>query len=210
MAIRLKTKFHTRGQRSPATLASVVAVLAWKLALESIKRMRKADYDIDAGRPYFDFVCEFLAFLAVCADRIAYRELDAAERVEFTTVLAQNIGRFVEENNIMLLGEATFHQVHGGVATNAPVSRWDEFNREYAAIRGHGFERPRVPFTLKVAPGAADRGPRARAAEPRDHPLRPPALRRKPGDRGDFCSRSHWLPLARVNVTVTPSGPLAT
>lgn len=106
MAIRIKSKFHTAGQRSPKTLASVVAVLAWKLAIESIKRMRKADYDIDAGRPYFEFVCEFLAFLAVCADRVAYRELDEAERVEFTTALAQNIARFVEENNIMLLGAA--------------------------------------------------------------------------------------------------------
>lgn len=106
MAIRLKTKFHTKGRRSPATLASVVAVLAWKLALESIKRMRKADYDIDPGRQYFDFVCEYLAFLAVAADRVAYRELDDEARVEFTSVLARNIGRFVEENNIMLLGEA--------------------------------------------------------------------------------------------------------
>lgn len=106
MAIRLKTKFHTKGQRSPATLASVVAVLAWKLAIESIKRMRKADYDIDLGRQYFDFVCEFLAFLAVSADRVAYRELNEDARVEFTTVLTRNIGRFVEENNIMLLGEA--------------------------------------------------------------------------------------------------------
>lgn len=106
MAIRLKTKFHAKGQRSPATLASVVAVLAWKLAVESIKRMRKADYDIDPGRQYFDFVCEFLAFLAVSADRVAYRELDEDARVEFTTVLTRNIGRFVEENNIMLLGEA--------------------------------------------------------------------------------------------------------
>ncbi len=106
MAIRIKTKFHSSGQRSAATLASVVAVLAWKLAIESIKRMRKADYDIDIGRPYFDFVCEFLVFLAVCADRVAYRELDAADRIEFTTALAQNIARFVEENNIMLLGAA--------------------------------------------------------------------------------------------------------
>jgi hypothetical protein len=106
MAIRLKTKFHTKGQRSAATLASVVAVLAWKLAIESIKRMRKADYDIDTGRPYFEFVCEFLVFLAVCADRVAYRELDEGDRVEFTTSLAQDIARFVEENNIMLLGDA--------------------------------------------------------------------------------------------------------
>jgi len=106
MAIRIKTRFHAAGDRSPATLASVVAVLAWKLAIESIKRMRRADYDIDVGRPYFDFVCEFLAFLAVCADRVAYRELDEAARVEFTTALARSIARFVEENNIMLLGEA--------------------------------------------------------------------------------------------------------
>lgn len=106
MAIRLKTKFHTPGQRSPATLASVVAVLAWKLAIESIKRMRKADYDIDPGRPYFDFVCEYLAFLAVAADRVAYRALDGAARGEFTSALVNNLARFVEENNIMLLGEA--------------------------------------------------------------------------------------------------------
>lgn len=106
MAIRLKTKFHTKDQRSSATLASVVAVLAWKLAIESIRRMRKADYDIDIGRPYFDFVCEFLVFLALSADRIAYRELDETERIEFTTSLAQNIARFVEENRIMLLGDA--------------------------------------------------------------------------------------------------------
>ena len=106
MAIRLKTKFHSQGRRSPATLASVVAVLCWKLAIESLKRMRKADYDIDAGRPYFDFVCEFLAFLVVSADRVAYRELDEEGRVEFTSTLARNAGRFVEENNIMLLGEA--------------------------------------------------------------------------------------------------------
>jgi hypothetical protein len=106
MAIRIKTKFHAAGQRSAGTLGGVVAVLAFKLAIESIKRMRKADYDIDAGRPYFDFVCEFLAFLVVCADRVAHRELDTDDRVEFTTALAQNVARFVEENNIMLLGEA--------------------------------------------------------------------------------------------------------
>lgn len=106
MAVRLKSKFHTPGQRSPVTLASVVAVLAWKLALESIKRMRRADYDIDPGRPYFDFVCEYLVFLAVAADRVAFRALSAEARNEFTTALVKHLARFVEENNIMLLGEA--------------------------------------------------------------------------------------------------------
>ncbi len=45
---------------------------------------------------------------------------------------------------IMLLGEATFHQVHGGVATNSTVSRWPEYHDEYIRIRGHEFHTPRV------------------------------------------------------------------
>lgn len=81
-----------------AELASVVAVLAWKLAVDAINRMREADYDIDIGRPYFDFICEFSVFLAHSADRIAYRELDAEQRVEFTTALAKRLSSLVEEN----------------------------------------------------------------------------------------------------------------
>ncbi len=129
MAIRLKTRFHTAGQRSPETLASVVAVLAWKLALESIKRMRKADYDIDVGRPYFDFVCEFLVFLAVSADRVAYRELDEADRVAFTTALTQNIARFVEENNIMRLGT-----VAPGESQRHFIALFNQRSPEYAGF----------------------------------------------------------------------------
>jgi hypothetical protein len=45
---------------------------------------------------------------------------------------------------VLLLGEATFHQFHGGVATNSPVSRWQEFHDEYAAIRGQAYQRPRA------------------------------------------------------------------
>lgn len=45
---------------------------------------------------------------------------------------------------IMLIGEGTFHQVHGGVATNSlapPHKRWSE---EYLAIRGETFSAPRT------------------------------------------------------------------
>ena len=49
---------------------------------------------------------------------------------------------------IMLLGEATFHQFHGGVATNSEVSRWSEFNAEYEQIRGRKFQWEAAPFRL--------------------------------------------------------------
>lgn len=106
MAIRIKSKFHAAGQRSTATLASVVAVLSWKLALQSIKSMRKADYDIDVGPPYFDYLCEFMIFLALAADRVAFRELDETQRAEFTTALAKRMAEIFEENHDRLLGAA--------------------------------------------------------------------------------------------------------
>lgn len=106
MAVRVFNQFHTKGSRSPKMLASVVAMLAWKLAIESVKRMRKAWYDIEAGKPYFDFVCEYLAFLAHAADRIAYRSLDGDERAEFTTALAIRLAEMVEESRGELLGDA--------------------------------------------------------------------------------------------------------
>lgn len=46
---------------------------------------------------------------------------------------------------VVLLGEATFHQVHGGIATNAKspdIGR--QFFAEYEAIRGHPFSAPQV------------------------------------------------------------------
>ena len=43
---------------------------------------------------------------------------------------------------VMLLGEATFHQFHGGVATNVPTKDhpWAEFASEYEAITGRPYE----------------------------------------------------------------------
>ena len=42
---------------------------------------------------------------------------------------------------IMLLGEATFHQVHGGVATNASTSPWEAFHAEYVRLRGAAYAK---------------------------------------------------------------------
>jgi glycosyltransferase involved in cell wall biosynthesis len=43
---------------------------------------------------------------------------------------------------VTLLGEGTFHQVHGGVATNALQSIQHVFEEEYARIRGRPYEPP--------------------------------------------------------------------
>lgn len=148
MAIRIRSRFHTTGRpRTQAELASVIAMLAWKLAIDSIKRMRAADYDIDIGRPYFDFVCEYLVFLAQAADRIAFRELDAAQRGEFTAALAVRLAEVVEDNRDMLLGAE--------VAGESRRHFLDLFNRrggEYAAF-AYGSDGPDFGFRRCFAAG---------------------------------------------------------
>jgi hypothetical protein len=107
MAIRIRSRFH-RGsrERTLGELASVIAMLGWKLSQDAIRRMREAQFDIDIGRQYFDFVCEYLAFLLHAADRIAYRALPPERRLEFTTALALRLAEAVEDNRDMLIADA--------------------------------------------------------------------------------------------------------
>jgi len=48
---------------------------------------------------------------------------------------------------VILLGEGTFHQFHGGVATNVPLAVHPglKFHEEYMAIRGRDFQLPTKP-----------------------------------------------------------------
>jgi len=131
MAIRIRSTFHDGRARSMAELAGVIALLAWKLAIDSIKRMREAEYDIDLGSAYFDFVCEFMVFLAHAADRVAYRELVAEQRGEFTTALAQRMAAAIEDNRDMLLVDVTPGQCRRHFL--------DLFNRRGAEYADHGY-----------------------------------------------------------------------
>ena len=47
---------------------------------------------------------------------------------------------------VLLLGEGTFHQFHGGVATNVSQENhpWDVFHEEYVRIRGKAYAAPAV------------------------------------------------------------------
>lgn len=60
---------------------------------------------------------------------------------------------------VMLLGEATFHQFHGGVATNVPLAEhpWDGFAAEYEEIRQRPFESSgRTQYFLGHIPPACE------------------------------------------------------
>jgi hypothetical protein len=103
--MRLKSRwFAAGGTRSAAEQASAVAFIAWRLAQHMLKRMRGADFDIDAGAPYFAFLSEVLAFLVALADRMAHARLALAARAEFTPALVHHLARTLQDNARDLLG----------------------------------------------------------------------------------------------------------
>jgi hypothetical protein len=43
---------------------------------------------------------------------------------------------------VVLLGEGSFHQVHGGASTNSPAEQWNAAHEQYVKLRGRRFSRP--------------------------------------------------------------------
>ena len=73
---------------------------------------------------------------------------------------------------VVLLGEATFHQYHGGAATSRRFT-WDDMHADYPAIRGEPHRPPAESAALR---GRACR--RRPSASSSDRPARPDRIAR--------------------------------
>jgi hypothetical protein len=103
--MRIKSHwFKSETPKSAEDIASAAAFIIWRVAQNALKTMRAAHYELPPGPPYLAFLSEFLAFLTVGADRIAYRQRDAEWRVAFTTAVANRVGEILADNEADLLG----------------------------------------------------------------------------------------------------------
>lgn len=102
---RTKSRFFAKDKpRDPATLAGVAAFTTWRLGLQTIKRMRDADFEIEASPQYFDILGEYLIFLIHVADRFAFARLALPERRVFTVAMVRRLAELMQENESRLLG----------------------------------------------------------------------------------------------------------
>lgn len=145
-SLRIKSHWHKPGaQRRPADQARALAFTVWRVALQLLKRMRSADFDIDAGAPYFDFLAEALIFLVAVADRSVHARLGAEDRAEFLQALAAHCADTLDGNRSDLLGPAPAGQPY----RDAFIDRLNLRLPEYADF---GAERVTA---ADPAPGAA-------------------------------------------------------
>lgn len=104
-AMRLKTTWFKEGEaRTPEEQAGAMAFIVWRVARQMLERMRRADFDIDAGEPYFAFVREVLVFLVAVTDRIAYVRLGPDARAAFTPELVLRVADILQDNETDLIG----------------------------------------------------------------------------------------------------------
>lgn len=162
-AMRIKsTWFKPGAEKSPAEQASAMAFIVFRVAHQMVKRMRGADFDIDAGPPYFAFLREALVFLVAVVDRMAATRLPADERAEFVVALVRHVARNLEGNEDDLLGrpadglpshadtfidlvnEVVVHYAEFGADPTAPAEAG--FHPDFGFVRylGHRLE-PTLP-----------------------------------------------------------------
>lgn len=105
MLKRTKSRWFARGKpRTPESLATVVAFTAWRLALDSIRRMRKAQFEIAADAQYFAYLRDYLIFLIHLTDRLVALRYPLEQRAAFTTAMCRRIAELQAENQARLVG----------------------------------------------------------------------------------------------------------
>jgi hypothetical protein len=128
-ALRIKSHWFKAGAaRSPAQQAGAMAFIVWRTGHQMLRRMRGADFDIDAGQPYFAFMREALVFLIALTDRIAYARMGAAARAEFTPALVRHVAATLSGNELDLLGP----RADGGDAGEAFIDLVNQVTPHYA------------------------------------------------------------------------------
>ncbi|MBK6980403.1 MAG: hypothetical protein IPH30_01905 [Betaproteobacteria bacterium] len=102
--IRVKSTWFRPGRpKSPEEMAAALAFIAWRVAQNMLKSMRRAEFDIDPGPQYFDFLAEAVVYAIQVAWRLVHPRYDDAGRAAFMTVLANRTGDELAENRARLL-----------------------------------------------------------------------------------------------------------
>ncbi|MEW6562678.1 MAG: hypothetical protein AB1400_05530 [Pseudomonadota bacterium] len=141
--MRLKSHWFKPGkEKTPQELAGAAAFSIWRIAVQAIKNLRKADFEVAVGEQYFAYLYEFLNYLVQIADRQAYLHLQGAARGTFTIALVNRVGEIVAENRSELLGgEAAGHKARFVDLFNHRADDYAEFDYNEESGPDFGFLR---------------------------------------------------------------------
>jgi hypothetical protein len=143
--MRVKSHWFKNGRsRTPPEIAGALAFIIWRIGDNALKNTRSAKFEIAVGIQYFSFLSEFLVFLIQVADRIAYRQLPAEDRLAFISTLANRVAETLAENQSRLIGNSIAeHKQRFIDKLNQRAGEYAEFD--------YGSEGPSFAFTRYLA-----------------------------------------------------------
>lgn len=128
MALRIKSQWYQNDStKTPKQTASAMAFITWRVAQNTLKQMRSAQFDIDIGTQYFAFTREVLVFLIQVLDRMAHARMTDEERSEFVTALIIRVAEILQENEDTMLG----------VPCEGKPTHFDEFITLFNTLADH-------------------------------------------------------------------------
>ena len=97
--MRVKSKWSNKGrERTLDETGGAVAFILWRIAQQGLLNLENEGFQTESRSQRMDVIAEFLAFLLHLADRKQAEALDANERQEFITSLAQHLANTMQEN----------------------------------------------------------------------------------------------------------------
>ncbi|ROR32181.1 hypothetical protein [Inmirania thermothiophila] len=107
--VRLKSRWHRKdAPRRAEEVGSAVAFSAWKVALEGVRRLLGAGYELESDPRRFAILGEFAAFLLQMADRYAYGRLEDEQRRRMIVAAGRRMAEVMEENQRERLGPGDY------------------------------------------------------------------------------------------------------
>jgi len=126
MAIRMRTKWHTRGPKSIEDRAGVVGFNIWKIANEAWKHMEREGFRPGGDRQVVQLIIELVAFLMQVSDRLVYGQLPEEERARFMNALGRHLAVTVQSNMIDMFGPGDY-SAEFIAALNTRLADYNEF-----------------------------------------------------------------------------------
>ena len=104
MALRIKSHWHGDSERSTQDMASAIAFIAWRIAMDKAINLHGEDFVYEGDEQRMAVIREYLYFQLQIVDRMAYGTMEDGERHSLIVQLALKLAEHVQDNCVDLFG----------------------------------------------------------------------------------------------------------
>ena len=112
---RIKSTWHQSGRNETQDktwddIASALAFIVWRIALESAKDLHRERYDYASDQQRAAVIAEYLAFLVQVSDRLVYGSIEDADRHALINALGLHVTEHMQGNLVDLFGPGDYRE----------------------------------------------------------------------------------------------------